>query len=132
LVEIIPNQAITPSRKKNKQEKHKREIHMDDFIPIDYEEIVDLDKTHLNHKRRKSNVGYDEDVIARSQYHNESPKGIKEIITPSVDLEDNIMKTTQNAIQNKLRTTNLVDDGHRFQLNVKQIYKPIEGKKLSN
>jgi hypothetical protein len=41
----------------------------DDSIPIDYEEIVDLDETHF-----------------------------KEIITPGVDLEDGIMKTTQNTI----------------------------------
>jgi hypothetical protein len=38
------------------------------------------------------------------------------------------MKTTQNAIQNRMRTTNLVDDGHTFHLNVKQFYKPIEGR----
>jgi hypothetical protein len=32
----------------------------DDSNPIDYEDIVDLDETHLNHKRRKSNVVDDE------------------------------------------------------------------------
>jgi hypothetical protein len=38
------------------------------------------------------------------------------------------MKTTKNAIQNRMRIPNLVDDGHTFQFNVKQIYKPTEGK----
>ena len=56
-----------------------------------------------------------------------SPKGRREIITPGVDLEDGIMKTTQNVIRNRMRMTKLVDDGHTFQLNVKQLYKPIEG-----
>jgi hypothetical protein len=37
------------------------------------------------------------------------------------------MKTTQNSIRNRLRMTSLVDDGHTFQLNVKQLYKPTEG-----
>ena len=96
----------------------------DDSIPIDYEEIVDLDETHLNHKRKKENVFDDEEVIVNSKYYNEIPKGSREIITPSVDLEDGIMKTTQNAIRNRLRTTNLVDDDYTFQLNVKQLYKP--------
>ena len=26
----------------------------DESIPIDYEEIIDLDETHLNHKRKKT------------------------------------------------------------------------------
>jgi hypothetical protein len=37
------------------------------------------------------------------------------------------MKTTQNAIRNRMRMANLVDDGHTFQLNVKQLYKPRKG-----
>ena len=52
---------------------------------------------------------------------------VGEIITPGVDLDDGIMKTTQNSIRNRMRMTNLVDDGHRFQLNVKQLYKHTEG-----
>ena len=28
----------------------------DEFVPIDYEEIIDLDETHLNRKRKKTNV----------------------------------------------------------------------------
>jgi hypothetical protein len=96
----------------------------DDSIPIDYEEIIDLDETHLKHKRNKSNVVDDEEVIVNCEYYNESPKGSRKIITPGADLEDGIMKTTQNSIQNRLRTMNLVDYDHTFQLNVKLLYKP--------
>ena len=86
----------------------------DDSIPIDYEEIIYLDETHLNHKRKKTNVVDDEETIVSSEYYNESLKGSKEIITSGVDLEDGIMKTTQNVIRNRLRMANLVDDGHTF------------------
>jgi hypothetical protein len=126
-VEIDPNEVITPSRKKNKQDKCKRAMVDDESIPIDYEEIIDLDETHLNHKRKKTNVDNVQEAIVSSEYYSESSKGSREIITPGVDLEDGIMKTTQNAIRNRMRTTNLVDDGHTFQLNVKQLYKPTEG-----
>jgi hypothetical protein len=123
-VQIDPNEVITPSRKKNKQDKHKRAMVDDESIPIDYEEIIDLDETHLNHKRKKTNVDNVQEAIVSSKYYSESSKGSREIITPCVDLKDGIMKTTQNSIQNRMRTTNLVDDGHTFQLNVKQLYKP--------
>jgi hypothetical protein len=87
-----------------------------DAIPIDYEEIVYLDETHLNHKRKKENVVDDvQEAIIISKYYSDIPKGSKEIITPCVDLDDGIMKTTQNAIRNRLRTAELVDDGHTFQ-----------------
>jgi hypothetical protein len=97
-VEISPNEIITPSCKKNKLNKHKRAMVDDDSIPIDYEEIVDLDETHLNHKRKKSNVVGDEEAIVSSKYYNEIPKCNKEIITLGVNLEDGITKTTQNDI----------------------------------
>ena len=87
----------------------------DESIPIDYEEIVDLYETHLNHKRNKENVVDDvQEAIVSSKYYSESPKGSREIITPDFDLEDGIMKTTQNVIRNRMRTENLVDDGHTF------------------
>jgi hypothetical protein len=125
-VEIDHNEVITP-HKKNKQDKHKKAMVNDESIPIDYEERIDLDQTHLNHKKKKTNVDNVQEIIVSSEYHSESSKGSREIITPSVDLEDGIMKTTQNVIRNRMRTTNLVDDGHTFQLNVKQLYKPTEG-----
>jgi hypothetical protein len=123
-VEIGPNEVITPSRKKNKKDKHKRAMADDESILIDYEEIIDLDETHLNHKRKKTNVDNVQEAIISSEYYSESPKGRREIITPGVDLEDGIMKTTQNDIRNRMRKTKLVDDGHTLQLNVKQHYKP--------
>jgi hypothetical protein len=130
-VEIGHNEVITSSRKKNKQDKHKRTMVDEESIPIDYEEIIDLDETHLNHKRKKTNVDNVQEAIVSSEYYNEisneSSKGSREIITPGVDIEDGIMKSTQNSIQNRMRRTNLVDDGHTFQFNVKQLYKPTKG-----
>ena len=66
----------------------------DESIPIDYEEIIDLDETHLNHKRKKTNVDNVQEAIVSSEYYSESSKGSREIITPGDDLEDGIMKTT--------------------------------------
>jgi hypothetical protein len=125
-VEIDPKEVISPL-KNNKQDKHKRVMFDDESIPIDYEEIIDLDETHLNHKRKKTNVYNVQEAIVSLEYYSESSKGSREIITPGVDLEDDIMKTTQNSIQNRMRMKNLVDDGHTFQLNVKQLYKPTKG-----
>jgi hypothetical protein len=112
--QISLNEVITSSRKRNKQDKRKRAMVDDESIPIDYEEIIDLDETHLNHKRKKTNVDDVQESIISLEYYSESPKGCKEIITPGADLEDGIMKTTQNSIQNRMRTMNLVDDGHTF------------------
>jgi hypothetical protein len=126
-VEIIPNKVITP-RKNNKQDKQKRVMDDDESIPIDYEEIVDLYETHLNHKRKKTNVDDVQEPIFTSKYYSESHKGRREIITRGVDLEDGIIKTTKNVIRNRMKASNLVDDCHTFQLNVKKLYKPIEGK----
>jgi hypothetical protein len=81
----------------------------DESIPIDYEDIIDLDEKHLNHKRKKTNVDNVQEAIISSEYYSESPKGSREIITPDVDLENGIMKTTQNVIRNRMRTTNLVE-----------------------
>jgi hypothetical protein len=127
-VEIGPNEVTTHFRKKNKQDKCKRAMDDDESIPIDYKEIIDLDETHLNHKRKKKMVDNVQEAIASSKFYSESSKGNREIITKGVDLEDGIIKTTQNAIRNRMRTKKLVDYGHTFQLNVKQIYKPTERK----
>ena len=35
-------------------------------IPIVYEEIIDLDETHLNHKRKKTNVDNFQETIVSS------------------------------------------------------------------
>jgi hypothetical protein len=65
-VEIGSNEVITPSHKKNKQDKHKRVMDDDEYIPIDYEEIIHLDGTHLNHKRNKTNVDNVQEPIVSS------------------------------------------------------------------
>jgi hypothetical protein len=112
-VEIGPNDVISP-RKKNKQDKCQRVMADDESIPIDYEEIIDLDEIHLNHKRKKTNVDNVQEAIVSLEYYSEIPKGSREIITPGVDLEDDIMKTTQNVIRNRMRMENLFGDGHTF------------------
>jgi len=76
-------------------------------------------------KKKKKNV---QKAIVSSKYYSEIPKGRREIIKPVVDLEDSIMKTTENVIRNRMRMIKLVEDGHTFQFNVKQLYKPTEGK----
>ena len=72
--EIGPNEVITP-RKKNKQDKCKRTMVDDESIPIDYEEIIDLDEIHLNHQRKKTNVDNVQEAIVSSEYYSEIPKG---------------------------------------------------------
>jgi hypothetical protein len=89
--------VITP-QKKNKPHKRKRGMANDDFIPSDYEEIVELDETHLNRKKRKTKVVDEEELIVTFEIHDGSPKDNIEIITLGVDLEDDIIKTTQNTI----------------------------------
>ena len=54
--EINANEVISIPHKKTKQHKHIRGMANDDFIPSDYEYIVELDETHLNHKKRKAKV----------------------------------------------------------------------------
>jgi hypothetical protein len=127
-VEINANEVTSIPQKNTKQHKHKIGMVNDDFIPSDYEEIFELDETHLNCKKRKAKVVDEEEFIVTYEYHDGSPKGSREIITPGVDLEDGIIKTTQNTIRDRLRRKILADEGHTFLLNVKQLYKPIEGK----
>ena len=53
---INANEVTSIPQKNTKQHKHKRGMANDDFICSDYEEIVELDETHLNCKKRKSKV----------------------------------------------------------------------------
>lgn len=66
-------------------------------------------------------------VITSSQEPSKTSKESREIITPGADLEDDIIKTKQNAIRENLTKRNLIDGGRTFQLNVKQTYKASEG-----
>ena len=47
--------------------------------------------------------------------------GSREIITPSADLEDGIVKSTQNAIRDRLWRDKLANNGHTFELNKNQL-----------
>ena len=99
VVEIHANGVTSIPQKKTKQHKCKRGMANDDFIPSDYEEIVELDETHLNRKKRKEKVVDEEELIVTYEYHDGIPKDNREITTPSVDLEYDIIKTMQNTIR---------------------------------
>jgi len=120
--EIVANELVTPASKSSKQS---RKRNMVDSASIPVEGIVDLGGTPSNQKRRRS-VGAETNVITESESENSG--GSREIITPGADLEDGIVKTTQNAIRDRLRRDKLVNNGHTFELNVNQLYKPTEGK----
>ena len=62
---------------------------------IPYEGIVDLDGIPSRQKRRRSSSS-NSNVI--HEYESENSEGNREIITPGADLEDGIVKSTQNAI----------------------------------
>ena len=53
-------------------------------------------------------------------------KGSKEAITLGVNLDDGIIKTTKNTIRKRLGKS-LVDNGHKFKLSVRRLYKPTKG-----
>ena len=116
--EIVANELVTPASKSSKQS---RKRNMVDSASIPVEGIVDLGGTPSNQKRRRS-VGAETNVITESESENSG--GSREIITPGADLEDGIVKTTQNAIRDRLRRDKLVNNGHTFELNVNQLYKP--------
>ena len=65
--------------------------------------------------------------IVSSELNNDNSGASRKIITQGVDLDYGVVKLTQNFVPEWLRKDNLVDNGHMFQLNVKQLYRPIEG-----
>jgi len=126
---IGDNEVRTPLENEKRHRKQERRMSMDVYIPVNVKEIVNLEDTLLNDKRKKSNVvGHSKRIMGVTEDHSESSKGISEIITLGVDLEDGIVNTKQNAILNKLRKNNLVDKDYTFQLNFRQLYKLIEEK----
>ena len=50
-----------------------------------------------------------------------------EIITPGSHLDDVVVNTIQNSIQDLLRMDKLVYNGNTFSLNVNKLYIPMEG-----
>ena len=83
-----------------------------------------MEGTPSRQKKRKF-VVTESNVIV--QYESEYSGGSREIITPGGDLEDGIVKSSQNAIRDRLRRDNLVNNGHTYELNVNQLYRPTEG-----
>ena len=120
-VEIDANEVVTPASKSKKQY---RQRNMVESVSIPVEGIVDLEATPSRQKKRKS-VVTESNVIA--QYESEYSGGSREIITPGADLEDGIVKSSQNVIRDRLRRDKLVNNGHTYELNVNQLYRPTEG-----
>lgn len=73
---------------------------MHDFIHVNYEEIVDLDETPLNDKRRRTNVvEHDEGTMISFAYHSENFERSKEVITLGANIKDGIINTTQLSFE---------------------------------
>ena len=49
-----------------------------------------------------------------------------EIITPGGDIDDDVVETKHNSIQDQLQRDKLVHNGNTFDLNVKQLYRPMK------
>lgn len=77
----------------------------------------------LTSKKKKSKVGQSIKIIGNSEDQRESSKGKKEIITPGVGLEDDIIKTKQNSIRDHLGKNKLINGRKTFQLNATQFYR---------
>lgn len=132
----------------DKSSKSKQVTFRDDEVETDSEAYVAITEDDIRTKKsrkrpkvkipkkksvenvmtKKSKVEYFDVVITSSKEPSETSKESREIITPRVDLYDDIIKTKQNAIRQNLTKRNLIDGGHTFQLNVRQTYKASEGK----
>ena len=93
-------------------------------IPINDANIVHLDETPSSHKRKRPSVLINEESIVSIQPGSENSGSSRGIITLGADLDDSVIKTTQNSIRDRLSRDSLVENGHTFQLNVKKNYKP--------
>ena len=77
-------------------------------VSIPVEGIVDLEGTPSKQKKRRYGVT-ESNVIPK--YESENSRGSREIINPCVDLEDDIVKSTQNVIRDQLQRDKLVKNG---------------------
>ena len=98
---------------------------MDEDSFIHDQQGVHLDTPYSRRKRRRQYV--ESNVITENQ--SEKYVDSLEIITPGSDLNNGVVKTTQNAIRNRLRRYKLVHNGHTFDLNVKQLCRPRKVKR---
>ena len=80
--------------------------------------VVHLDTPSSRRKRRQV---VEPNVITENQ--SEIYGDSLGIITPGDDLDDGVVKTTQNSIWDRLRRDKLAHNGHTFDLNVKQLYR---------
>ena len=98
--DVINEVATTTYRKKRPKKRTKTNVQDVSISPIGDEEHADLDSSHINHTSRENNEeSGDEEVMVNSEIQMENFEGSKEIITPSPDLDDGIIKTTQNNIR---------------------------------
>ena len=94
----------------------------DEVVSIPNQQVVHLNTIVSIYKRRQY---VESNVIVENQSENSGDS--LEIINPGGDLDDGVVKTTQNVIRDQLQKDKLVHNGNTFDLNVKQLYKPIEG-----
>ena len=98
---------------------------MDEASFIPDQQVVHLDTPTSRHKIRRQDVESNVNTENQSEIYGDS----SEIITPDGDLDDGVVKTTQNAIQDRLQRDKLVHNGNTFDLNVNQLYIPTKVKR---
>ena len=92
----------------------------DEVVSIPDQQVVHLNTIVSRYKRRQY---VESNVIVEN--HSENLGDSLEIINLGGDLDDGVVKTTQNVIRDQLQKDKLVHNGNTFDLNVKQLYKPI-------
>ena len=96
---------------------------MDEGAFILDQKVVHLDTLDSRRKRRRQDV--ESNVITKNK--SENSRDSLEIITPGGHLDGGVHNTMQNAIWDIFQRDNLVQNEHTFDLNFKQLYRPIEG-----
>ena len=96
---------------------------MDEGTFIPNQQVVHLDTPASKCKMRRQDV----ESNLSTENQSEISRYSLEIITRGGDLDDGVVKTTQNVIWDWLRGDKLVHNGHTFDLNVKQLYRPMDG-----
>ena len=91
---------------------------MDEGASIPDQQVVHLDTPTSRRKMRRQDVESNVSTGNQSEISGDS----LEIINPGDDLDDGVVKTTQNFIEDRLWGGNLVQNGHTFDLNVNQVY----------
>ena len=103
--------TIVQKEERNKTPETKMAMNVSPLV--DDDEIVYIEGV-LTSKKKKSKFGQFVKIMGNNEHRSEISKGSKEIITPSVDLEDGIIKTKQNVIQDHLTNNKLIIGGKTF------------------